>query len=73
MYQYLANEWGYSHVLISVLYAVLQLGINGIVIYLDQQGVLSIALALVFLLGLTLVYLGFRSIVIRRIVAQIES
>jgi len=73
LYQYLANEWGYSHVLISVLYAVLQLGINGIVIYLDQQGVLSIALALVFLLGLTLVYLGFRSIVIRRIVAQIES
>ena len=73
LYQYLANEWGYSHVLIAVLYAVLQLGINGLVLYLDQQGVLSIAVALVILSGLTLVYLGIRSLVIRRIVASIQN
>jgi UDP-N-acetylmuramyl pentapeptide phosphotransferase/UDP-N-acetylglucosamine-1-phosphate transferase len=73
LYQYLANEWGYSHVLISVLYALIQLAINGAVIYLDQQGVLTIALDLVFLLGLTLIYLGFRSIVIRRIVTQLKN
>lgn len=73
LYQYLANEWGYSHVVIAVLYAVLQLGINGLVIYLDQQGVLSLAVALVILSGLTLVYLGIRSLVIRRIVSPIEN
>lgn len=73
LYQYLANEWGYSHVLISVIYAVLQLVINATVIYLDNRGVLSIAVALLILSGLTLVYLGVRSIVIRRIVPRIGN
>jgi UDP-N-acetylmuramyl pentapeptide phosphotransferase/UDP-N-acetylglucosamine-1-phosphate transferase len=73
LYQYLANEWGYSHVLISVLYALIQFAINGAVIYLDQLGFLSVAVALVILSGLTLVYLGIRSLVIRRIVALIQN
>jgi UDP-N-acetylmuramyl pentapeptide phosphotransferase/UDP-N-acetylglucosamine-1-phosphate transferase len=66
LYQYLANEWGYSHVAVSVLYAVVQLVINGIVIYLDRQGSLSIAVSLLILSGLTLVYLGIRARVIRQ-------
>jgi len=65
LYQYLANEQGYSHVAISVLYAVVQLAINGVVIYLDRQGSLSIAVSLLILSGLTLVYLAIRSRVIR--------
>ena len=73
LYQYLANEWGYSHVLISVIYAVLQLGINTIVIYLDNQGGLSVFVELAILSGLTFVYLGVRSIVIRRIVPRIGN
>lgn len=73
LYQYLANEWGYSHVLISVIYAVLQLVINASVIYLDTQGYLSVPIALVILLVLTLVYLWIRSIVVRQMTTRIGN
>jgi UDP-N-acetylmuramyl pentapeptide phosphotransferase/UDP-N-acetylglucosamine-1-phosphate transferase len=65
LYQYLANEQGYSHVVISVLYALVQLALNAVVIYLDRQGSLSITVSLLILAGLTLVYLWVRSRVIR--------
>lgn len=67
LYQYLANEWGCSHITISVIYAVLQLLVNWIVVYLDQQGQLSISNFLVILSVLTFVYLAIRAIVVRKI------
>ena len=67
LYQYLANELGHSHIAISVLYAVLQLVVNGILIYLDQQGKLSIFVSLLFLLVLTFLYLVVRAFVVRKI------
>jgi UDP-N-acetylmuramyl pentapeptide phosphotransferase/UDP-N-acetylglucosamine-1-phosphate transferase len=68
LYQYLANEWGYSHVLIAFVYAAAQLLINGIVIYLDSNGSLSL-FAIVGILGiLALIYLLIRRIVVRKMV-----
>lgn len=67
LYQYLANEWRYSHILISIIYAMLQLLVNGIVVYLDQQGELSIFVSLLILFVLTFVYLAVRTIVVRKI------
>jgi UDP-N-acetylmuramyl pentapeptide phosphotransferase/UDP-N-acetylglucosamine-1-phosphate transferase len=64
LYQYLANEQGHSHVLIAVIYAVLQLLVNGIVIYLERQGELSLFFSLAILLALTIVYLLFRTFVV---------
>ncbi|SHG29954.1 UDP-N-acetylmuramyl pentapeptide phosphotransferase/UDP-N-acetylglucosamine-1-phosphate transferase [Flavobacterium fluvii] len=67
LYQYLANEWGHSHIAISVIYAALQLLVNGIVVCLDQQGQLSISNSLVILFVLTFVYLAIRAFVVRKI------
>lgn len=67
LYQYLANEWGYSHIAISVIYAVLQLLVNGIVVCLDQQGELSISNSFVISFVLTFIYLSVRAIVVRKI------
>lgn len=66
MYQYLANEWGYSHIAISVIYAVLQLLVNGIVVWLNQHEELSILNSLVISFVLTFVYLSVRAIVVRK-------
>jgi len=68
LYQYLANEWGYSHVLISFIYAALQLLINGIVIYLDGNGSLSLFATVGILFGLTLFYLLVRRVVVSNMV-----
>lgn len=67
LYQYLANEHGYSHVLLSVIYAVLQLLVNVVVIYLDVQGSLTILVALTILLVLTVIYLMVRAVVVRKV------
>lgn len=60
LYQYLVNEFGYSHVLIAVIYAAVQLIINGVVLYLDHQGVLTFVTALALLLVVTFIYLLVR-------------
>ncbi|MBG6109849.1 UDP-N-acetylmuramyl pentapeptide phosphotransferase/UDP-N-acetylglucosamine-1-phosphate transferase [Flavobacterium sp. CG_23.5] len=70
LYQYLANEKGYSHVLVSVIYAVLQLGINAIVIYTDGKGVMSLYFAGGILLLLTLVYLMVRGVIVRQLMLR---
>ncbi len=67
LYQYLANEWRYPHIVVSVIYAIVQLMVNGIVIYLDQKGTLSILVSLSILFLLTVVYLAARTIVVRKI------
>jgi UDP-N-acetylmuramyl pentapeptide phosphotransferase/UDP-N-acetylglucosamine-1-phosphate transferase len=68
LYQYLANEMGYSHVLVSFIYAGLQLVVNAIVIYLDTKGYLSLVFVGEFLLILTIVYLLVRKSVLRKMV-----
>ncbi|WP_369769569.1 glycosyltransferase family 4 protein [Flavobacterium sp. WC2416] len=67
LYQYLANEMGFSHVLISVIYAGVQLLINGLIIYMDNQGILSGLFVLELLLTLTLVYLLLRALIVRKV------
>jgi len=66
LYQYFANEWRYSHIAISVFYAVLQLVVNGIVVYLAQQGKLSIFVSLLILSVLSIVYLVVRAVVVQK-------
>jgi UDP-N-acetylmuramyl pentapeptide phosphotransferase/UDP-N-acetylglucosamine-1-phosphate transferase len=67
LYQYLANEMGYSHVAVAFFYAVLQLGINVIVIYMATKESLSMLFIVGFLLLMTFVYLGSRGIIIRKV------
>ncbi len=66
LYQYLANERGYSHILISVIYAVIQLMVNSLVIYMDSKGILTSTVILLLLMLLTFVYLGIRAVVVRK-------
>jgi UDP-N-acetylmuramyl pentapeptide phosphotransferase/UDP-N-acetylglucosamine-1-phosphate transferase len=72
LYQYLANEIGYSHIMVSIIYAVLQVLVNALVIYMDRQGELSIFFFLVILSVLTLAYLVIRAIVVRALPLQKE-
>ncbi|MDD2675410.1 MAG: UDP-GlcNAc--UDP-phosphate GlcNAc-1-phosphate transferase [Flavobacterium sp.] len=68
LYQYLANEMGYSHILVAFIYAGLQLGINGLVIYMDANGYLTLLFMGGFLLLLTFIYLLVRNFVTRKMV-----
>jgi UDP-N-acetylmuramyl pentapeptide phosphotransferase/UDP-N-acetylglucosamine-1-phosphate transferase len=71
LYQYLANEMGYSHILIAIVYAILQLGINAIIIFKATNESLSLYFVGGFLLLLTFIYLGLRTFVIRQV--QVKS
>jgi len=66
LYQYLANEMGYSHIVVSFLYAGLQLGINGLIIYMDWQGNLTELFFIELLLILSIAYLLLRALIVRR-------
>jgi UDP-N-acetylmuramyl pentapeptide phosphotransferase/UDP-N-acetylglucosamine-1-phosphate transferase len=68
LYQYLANEMGFSHILVAFIYAVLQLGINILVIYMDTNGYLTLFCIGGFLLLLTFIYLLVRNFVTRKMV-----
>jgi UDP-N-acetylmuramyl pentapeptide phosphotransferase/UDP-N-acetylglucosamine-1-phosphate transferase len=68
LYQYLANEMGYSHILVAFIYAGLQLIINAIVIYMDVNGHLTLFFGSAFLLVLTLIYLVVRKVVLRKMI-----
>jgi UDP-N-acetylmuramyl pentapeptide phosphotransferase/UDP-N-acetylglucosamine-1-phosphate transferase len=70
LYQYLANEMGISHVVVAFIYAVIQLGINIMVIVADQKGVLSLAYSIGILILMTLVYTAVRVYVLRKIALQ---
>ena len=71
LYQYLANERKFPHVLVSFIYAGLQLFINGLIIYMDSQGKLSGFFVIEFLLILTLIYLLSRALITKDIVQNI--
>ena len=60
LYQYLANEKGFSHVVVASLYASAQLMINIVVVYMDEKGYLSLNVVGLFLLLLTFIYLMIR-------------
>ena len=61
LYQYLVNEHGYSHILIAVLYAIVQLLVNGIVLFLEKEGQLTVYTTFSILILLTFVYFAIRS------------
>jgi UDP-N-acetylmuramyl pentapeptide phosphotransferase/UDP-N-acetylglucosamine-1-phosphate transferase len=67
LYQYLANELGYSHILVSFLYAFIQLLINAVLIYLDSKGSLSLPVVISFLLFQILVYAWIRNSVVQKV------
>jgi UDP-N-acetylmuramyl pentapeptide phosphotransferase/UDP-N-acetylglucosamine-1-phosphate transferase len=68
LYQYLANEMGFSHILVAFIYAVLQLGINMLVIYMNANGYLTLFGIGGFLVLLTFIYLLVRNFVTRKMV-----
>lgn len=70
LYQYLANEYKYSHLLVSFVYAGLQLLINVLVVYMGTYGYLSIINAAVFLILLSLMYLLVRIFLIRKMIPE---
>lgn len=70
LYQYLANEKGYSHVFVAFSYAVIQLVINLFVIYMNKYDYLSIYVLGFSLMVLTLVYGVIRAKVTRQIILE---
>jgi UDP-N-acetylmuramyl pentapeptide phosphotransferase/UDP-N-acetylglucosamine-1-phosphate transferase len=67
LYQYLANELGYSHILVSFMYAFVQLLINIGLIYLDSKGSLTFPVVISFLLFQILVYVWIRNRVVQKV------
>ena len=67
LYQYLVNEWGCSHILVSITYAFVQLSFNVLVIYLDSKGNLTLPVILTLLALMSGVYLGARTVVVQKI------
>ena len=67
LYQYLANELGYSHIVVSLLYSGIQLMVNGLLIYLESMGKLSIPTVVFFLLFQIMVYLWIRNNVVQKV------
>ena len=68
LYQYLANEMGYSHILVAFIYAGFQLVINAFVVFMDVNGYLTLMFMCGFLVLLTFIYLLVRNFVIRKMV-----
>lgn len=67
LYQYLANELGYSHIAVSLLYSGIQLLINVILIYLESIGKLSFLVVTFLLLSQIMVYLWVRNNVVQKV------
>nr|WP_315198978.1 glycosyltransferase family 4 protein [uncultured Flavobacterium sp.] len=70
LYQYLANELGYSHVVVSLLYSGIQLLINILLIYLQEIGELSLSIIVSFLVFQILFYVWIRNRVIQKITLE---
>jgi len=66
LYQLLSNELGWPHLLVALLYAVVQLAINILIVVLIRQGMMSLVVFLVIVAALSLVYLGIRWFVGKR-------
>ena len=70
LYQYLANEMGYSHIFVAVAYAILQLSINFLVLFLYNKEYLSFQIGLIILVLLMFTYIGLRTKVEKKILLQ---
>jgi UDP-N-acetylmuramyl pentapeptide phosphotransferase/UDP-N-acetylglucosamine-1-phosphate transferase len=70
LYQYLANELGYSHIVVSVLYAGIQLFTNALLVYLNSKGYLSLSVVISFLLFQILIYVWIRNKVIQKVILK---
>ena len=70
LYQYLANEKGFSHISVSAGYAGAQLLLNGIVIYLNMQGYLNFITTAIILALLTTIYLLIRLSIIKELILK---
>jgi UDP-N-acetylmuramyl pentapeptide phosphotransferase/UDP-N-acetylglucosamine-1-phosphate transferase len=68
LYQYMANEMGYSHIFVSFIYAGIQLLINGLVVYMAMKGDLSYFFVIGTLLIFTLIYLWIRRLVFLKVI-----
>ena len=66
LYQFLANELGYSHISVSIMYAMIQLLSNAIIIYLASKGYLSILFFVCFLIVQILIYIWIRKRIIQK-------
>lgn len=67
LYQYLANELGYSHIVVSLLYAGVQLLINILLLYLQKKGELSLPIVISFLVLQIVLYLWIRNKVVQKV------
>jgi len=72
LYQYLANELGYSHLVVSLLYAGIQLLVNILLLYLQRKGALSSLTVVSVLLFQILFYLFVRNRVVKKVVSYEE-
>ncbi|MGQ7945263.1 UDP-GlcNAc--UDP-phosphate GlcNAc-1-phosphate transferase [Flavobacterium sp. WC2509] len=70
LYQYLANELGYSHIKVSLLYAGIQLSINISSIYLQQIGKLSLPIIISLFLFQISFYIWIRNKVVQKIALE---
>jgi len=68
LYQYLANELGYSHIVVSLLYSGIQLSINVLLLYLQKIGQLSLPITVSILLLEILFYIWIRNRVVQKVV-----
>lgn len=67
LYQYLANELGYSHILVSFMYAFIQLLTNVLLIFLDSKDNLTMPIVIFLLLFQISIYVWIRSRVVQKI------
>jgi UDP-N-acetylmuramyl pentapeptide phosphotransferase/UDP-N-acetylglucosamine-1-phosphate transferase len=70
LYQYLANELGYSHITVSLFYSGIQLFINVLIIYLAKIEELSIPIVVSFLLLQIMLYLWIRNRVVQKVTLE---
>ena len=67
LYQYLANEKGFSHVIVASFYAGIQATINIMTVFMDNMGYLSLYVVGVILLLLTIIYSTIRTNIVRQL------
>lgn len=70
LYQYLANEMGLSHILVSCIYAVLQMALNIFIVYRYANGNLTLTFAIGILIILSIIYMICRQLIVRRIILK---
>ena len=70
LYQYLSNELGWNHVLVSVAYGITQLAINMITILLISNELMNLIVFIGFFMALTTIYLIIRLGIKKRILSQ---